>query len=113
MLTMLGIPNCDTIKKAKKHLQQREVPFEFRDLRKQPLSIEEWRVLVEQDREDKIVNTRGPSFRKLGVDKAELDGDKKVEVLNTQPTTMKRPVMLRDNQLLSIGFSEEVFNQLS
>ena len=111
MLTMLGIPNCDTIRKAKAYLEKNNVPFTFRDLRKQPLDPSAWRDLAEADGENKLVNTRGPAFRKLGVDKNALDVDTKVAVLTQQPAAMKRPVMLRDGQLQTIGFSEESFQR--
>ena len=111
MLTMLGIPNCDTVKKARKFLDANAVSFEFRDLRKTPLDDAEWRALLEQDADGALINTRGPSFRKLGVKLDELDVDGKVDALLTQPTIMKRPVMVESGRLCSIGFKEERFQE--
>ena len=108
MLTMLGIPNCDTIRKAKKYLEAHEIDYQFHDIRKQPLDGETWRKLAREDQEGKLVNTRGPSFRKLGIT-GELNEDTIVEVLTSTPTAMKRPVMLQDGALQSIGFSEAIF----
>ncbi|MDJ0840130.1 MAG: Spx/MgsR family RNA polymerase-binding regulatory protein [Acidobacteriota bacterium] len=109
MLTMLGIPNCDTVKKARKHLEANQVPFQFRDLRKQPLDREEWAGLIAQDDSGKLINTRGPSFRKAGIPKEELNPGNSLQVLLEHPTAMKRPVMTEDGRLLSIGFSPEIF----
>ena len=109
MLTMLGIPNCDTVKKARRYLEAHGIAFQFRDIRKQPLSEDDWRNLLAQDAEGRLINTRGPSFRKLGLQAAELDGTGKLGVLVNQPAAMKRPVMVRDGTLLSIGFSEDRF----
>jgi len=106
---MLGIPNCDTIKKAKKFLEANRVDFQFRDLRKEPLAEEEWRGLAKGDEDDKLINTRSPSFRKTGLKPADLDEDNKVKVLLAQPTAMKRPAMLVDGQLRTVGFSEDLF----
>jgi Spx/MgsR family transcriptional regulator len=111
MLTMLGIPNCDTIRKAKAFLTTNGVDFTFRDVRKQPLDAKEWQALVEADADNKIINTRGPAFRKLGVDKDTLDANTKVAVLVEQPAAMKRPVMVDNGALQTIGFSEELYQR--
>lgn len=110
---LLGIPNCDTVKKARVFLQERDLPFTFRDLRKNPLSAEEWRALVEQDSAGTLINTRSPSFRKTGHPAKGLDAETKVAVLLAQPTAMKRPALLRDQQLLAVGFDRDFYAQLS
>lgn len=109
MLTMLGIGNCDTVRKARKFLEANNVDFVFRDLRKNPLSAAEWDALLAQDADAKLVNTRGPSFRKSGVAKQDLDPNTSRQLLLEHPTAMKRPVMIEDGKLRSIGFSEDVF----
>lgn len=110
MLTMLGIPNCDTVKKARKFLDANNVPFIFRDIRKDPLDSKEWEALITGDTAGTLINTRSPSFRKTGYKAADMDTDaRKLEVLQAQPTAMKRPAMVQDGALLGTGFSEEVF----
>jgi len=109
MLTMLGIPNCDTIKKARRFLEARAVPFRFRDLRREPLSRDEWAALASQDADDRLVNVRSPSFRKTGLAKGALTPESKTEALLAQPTAMKRPVMLEADRLAAIGFDEALF----
>jgi Spx/MgsR family transcriptional regulator len=112
-LELLGIPNCNTVKKARTFLDDREVAFEFRDLRKQPLDEAQWRDLVAQDQDGVLVNTRGPSFRKTGVDKSQLDDPEVVtQMLLQTPTAMKRPAVLIDGKLWGVGFSEARFDQL-
>ncbi len=113
MLEMLGIPNCDTIKKARAWLEAKAVSYRFRDLRQEPLSAEEWRGLVDADTTNTLINTRSPSFRQSGVAAAELiEPTTKVAVLLAQPTAMKRPAMVRDGQLLWTGFDEKQFARL-
>jgi len=109
MLTMLGIPNCDTVKKARARLTDAGIDYSFRDLRKQPLDRDEWAALIDQDSEGKLVNTRGPSFRKAGVAKDALTSAVTADLLVEHPTAMKRPVMLRAGRLLSIGYRAETF----
>ncbi len=106
MLIMLGIPNCDSVKKAQRALAASQTPFIFRDVRRQPLSASEWRALVVQDPQRKLVNVRSPSFRKTGVAKEALtEAETVVALLADQPTAMKRPVLVEDGQLVSIGLS--------
>ena len=112
MLIMLGIPNCDSVKRAQRFLNERGVQFAFRDLRKQPLSPDEWRSLLAQDHENRLLNTRSPSFRKLGLDPLSLNEATKVTALVAQPTAMKRPVMLGGERLLTVGFNESEFRNL-
>lgn len=112
MYTMLGIPNCDTVRKARKYLDQHQVRYRFRDIRKEPLSTAEWRVLVASDASGRLVNTRSPSFRKTGLKAVDLNHGKRVAVLTDTPTVMKRPVILRDNQVVAVGFSEASFAAL-
>lgn len=112
-LELLGIPNCNTVKKARTYLEEREVPFHFRDLRKAPLSAEEWRALVDQDQEGSLVNTRGPSFKDAGVSKEQLDNPEVVtKLLFKTPTAMKRPAILVDGKLWGVGFKENEFDHL-
>ena len=110
MLTMLGIPNCDTVRKARKHLEANDVPFQFRDLRKEPLSADEWDNLLVQDTTGRLINTRGPSFRKAGIAKDDLNAQNSRELLLAHPTAMKRPVMIDDRSLRSIGFDAVTFD---
>ena len=109
MLTMLGIPNCDTVRKARKHLEQMEVGYAFRDLRKQPLTADEWHDLVIQDKTGNLLNRRSPTFRKTGKVAAELDSRALAELLTEHPTAVKRPVILAQSSLVSIGYSQDRF----
>lgn len=105
MLTILGIPNCDQVKKARRFLERHGRAFTFRDVRRQPLSQSEWRDLLDQDGQRKLINTRAPSFRKTGVAPGDLNPSTALQLLTSDPTIMKRPVLLRGRTLVSIGFS--------
>lgn len=109
-IEVLGIPNCSTVKKALRYLDDKGVTYHFRDVRATPLSSDEWRVLAEQDVEGKLVNTRSPSFRKTGANASALDLDTKVAVLSEQPTAMKRPTLVIDGKSVAWGFKEDQFD---
>lgn len=104
-LTMLGIPNCDTIKKARKYLDEKGVAFYFRDLRKEPLANSEWQALIAADADGVLINSRSPTLRKMGIAKADL-ADKAVclKALSDNPAVMKRPTMVQEGDLVCVGF---------
>jgi arsenate reductase (glutaredoxin) len=113
MLEMLGIPNCDTVKKARLWLAANHIAYRFRDLRQEPLSASEWRALVDSDPTASLVNTRSPSFRQAAVPLSDLaEPEAVVALLLAQPTAMKRPAMVRDGALLGTGFDPQRFANL-
>ena len=86
--------------------------YTFRDLRKEPLDADEWRPLIEGDQEGVLINTRSPTFRKTGYKAADLTNEIRLEVLLSAPTAMKRPALVRDGALLSVGYNEAFFDSL-
>lgn len=113
MYCLYGIPNCSTVKKARVALEELGIEFKFRDIRKEDLSRKEWEALAKQDAEGKLINTKSPSFRKLEVDKESLTSIKaKSDVLVQSPTAMKRPVLTKNDKIISIGYKDGDFESL-
>ncbi len=110
--TLFGIPNCDTVRKARKWLDDQGLTHEFVDLRADTPSaakINEWLSAVGSER---LINRRSTTFKQLSEgDKAALEGGDAVSVLQTQPTLIKRPV-LEWNNAVSVGFKAEDYAQL-
>ena len=65
MIVLHGIPNCDTVKKAKSRLAEYGMEFEFRDFKKQAPSEAEIRLWLEQVPLEILLNKRGTTWRKL------------------------------------------------
>ncbi|RZO74476.1 MAG: arsenate reductase [Halieaceae bacterium] len=109
---LFGIPNCDTVRKARKWLDDQGQAHEFIDLRADTPStqkITEWLAVVGADR---LINRRSTTFKQLSQgDKAALEDDGAVSVLQAQPTLIKRPV-LEWNNTVSVGFKVEEYAQL-
>ena len=109
---LFGIPNCDTVRKARKWLDDQGQAHEFIDLRADTPSthkIIEWLAVVGADR---LINRRSTTFKQLSQgDKAALEDDGAVSVLQAQPTLIKRPV-LEWNNTVSVGFKAEDYAQL-
>ena len=110
--TLFGIPNCDTVRKARKWLDDQGLAHEFVDLRADTPSaskISEWLLAVSSER---LVNRRSTTFKRLSEgEKAALEGGDTVSVLQAQPTLIKRPVLEWDDKV-SVDFRAEDYAQL-
>ena len=98
-----GIPNCDTVKKARLWLEAQGIDYAFHDYKRQgadPARLAAW---VEAKGVDTVLNRRGTTFRKLSdADKARAASDP-VALMVEQPSLIKRPVVEYPGGLL-VGF---------
>lgn len=98
-LTMYGIPNCDTIKKAKKWLVANEIEFEFHDYRKQGIDANLVEKLLAIFGIDAVINKRGTTYRQLSDEqKANLDETSAIALLVESPAMIKRPILLSSTE---------------
>jgi Spx/MgsR family transcriptional regulator len=103
-VTVYGIPNCDTVKKARSWLDQHNVAYAFHDYKKQGADAEQITRWVEQAGWDAVLNRRGTTFRALpDADKTDLDAAKAVAIMAANPSCIKRPVVEHRAGLL-VGF---------
>jgi arsenate reductase (glutaredoxin) len=112
-ITMYGIKNCDTIKKARAWLDTRGVVYAFHDYKTAGLDrkqLEDWTRDVGWE---PLVNCAGTTFRKLAdADKANLDEAKALALMLANPSLVKRPVLAIDaggKTRLLVGFSPEAY----
>ena len=105
-LDVYGIPNCDTVKKARAWLDAKGVAYTFHDYKKEgadPAKLREW---VGAKGWETVLNRRGTTFRQLEeADKTDLDANKAVALMLAQPSLIKRPVVAYEGGLL-VGFDE-------
>lgn len=110
MITLHGIPNCDTVKKARAWLDANGVDYRFHDFKKlgaPAMLIERWADAVGWET---LLNRRGTTFRALAdADKADIDRVKAVRLMEASPSLIKRPVVEDGEGKVTIGFSEPVF----
>ena len=104
-LTVYGIPNCDSCRKARKWLEQHEIAYRFHDLREEGVDermLKRWqRKLDWQD----ILNTRSRTWRELSERaRKNLDADRAMALLQKHPTLIKRPVFEAGNAI-DVGFA--------
>ena len=110
-ITINGIPNCDTVKKAHKWLEAQGLDNTFRDFKKDAPSASEVGAWADAAGWEVLLNKRGTTFRKLDdADKADLTRDKAVALMVQHPSLIKRPVLEYANaeteRGLLVGFKE-------
>jgi arsenate reductase len=115
MNTLFGIPNCDTMKKARKWLDGHGIAYQFHDYKKAGLDEATLRAWVEELGWEALINRRGQMWRKL--DPALRDGLDEagaIRVMLETPSIIRRP-LLDTGTRRHVGFSEtdyaEIFGQ--
>jgi Spx/MgsR family transcriptional regulator len=112
-LTMYGIKNCDTIKKARRWLEEHSIPYQFHDYRADGLSERQLRDFVERLGWQPLLNTRGTTWRKL--DEAQRNACNNAEaaiaLMLAQPAIIKRPLLTDGKGRALLGFSVESYQQ--
>ena len=103
--TMYGIPNCDTIKKARAFLDANGVVYLFHDYKKQGVPADALAAWVERLGWEPLLNRRGPTWHKLdpSVQAAVQDAPSAQAVMRDNPSVIKRPVLVFGDELL-VGF---------
>ncbi|SDB44018.1 ArsC family reductase [Bauldia litoralis] len=108
-VTIYGIRNCDTMKKARAWLDGHGVAYDFHDFKKSGIDkgrLEGWARVVGWE---VLLNRAGTTFRKLAdADKAGLDEAKAISLMLEQPTMIKRPVLDLGGTIL-VGFKPEIY----
>lgn len=106
-----GIPNCDTVRKARKWLDAKGVDYTFHDYKKEGADAAKLAAWIEARGVDTLLNRRGTTFRKLSdAEKAGIDPAKAVMLLQEHPSMIKRPVVeypANDGDGLLVGFKED------
>ena len=104
MTTLYGIANCDTIKKARKWLEQRGIAYSFHDYKKSGISAEKLSEWCKELGWEALLNKGGTTFRKLPeVNRTNIDEAKAIILMLENPSMIKRPVLEHDDLLL-VGF---------
>ena len=109
MITLYGMPNCDSCRKARKLLDTAGADYQFHDLRADGVSTEmldrwlssiDWKTLL---------NTRSTTWRGLDeVDKTAVNEDRARKLMLAYPTLIKRPVA-ESGDTVKVGFSPDLF----
>ena len=109
MVTLYGIPNCDTMKKAFAWCEEHKVAYEFHDYKKAGVDRARLVAWCKMLGWKTLLNTRGTTWRKLDPAQQQIDSQREaVELMVANPSLIKRPVVETDGQLL-VGFDPQLF----
>ena len=111
-ITVHGIPNCDTIKKARKWLDANDISYEFHDYKKKGIDKATLTSWCKEVGYEAILNTRGTTWRKLSdEEKSNLTQTKAIALLIENTSMIKRPVITTGRELL-VGFDEARYKEV-
>jgi arsenate reductase len=116
-ITMYGIPNCDTVKKARTWLEEQKLPFDFHNFKKDGLSqeaIEHW---LKKSELNILINRKGTTWRALSeTQKAQADTvEGAIALMLENPSVIKRPVLVieQGSELsIAVSFKPEQYQTL-
>ncbi len=111
MITVYGIPNCESVKKARLWLAEHGIDYQFHDFRKQGVPVEllpAWLLAVGWQT---LVNRKGTTWRKLdeATRLAVVDDASASTLMLAQPSVVKRPVVCWASGKVSVGFDAAQF----
>ena len=111
-VTMYGIKNCDTIKKARSWLDKRGVEYRFHDYKAEGVSKSDLEKWSKDAGWELLLNRAGTTFRKLPDDaKENITQKKALALMLAQPSMIKRPVLDVGGRL-TVGFRPDVYEKL-
>ena len=112
MITLYGIKNCDTVKKATKWLAANDIEHQLYDFKKQPLTAELLTEFVSQSDWSLLLNKRSTTFRNLPEEiKNNLTDEVMFAAVLEQPTLLKRPLLPLNGEL-NLGFKIDQYQNL-
>ena len=111
-VTLFGIRNCDTMKKARAWLEAHDVPYEFHDYRAAGIDRAQVARWVEELGWEALVNRKGTTFRSLpAADRDGLDAARAIALMVAHPSLIKRPVLDLGTRRV-VGFTPDAYAQI-
>ena len=118
-VNLYGIPNCSSVKKARDYLDSHRIDYIFFDFKKIDVSellLANW---LTQLSVDKLINRASLTWRgldattKLGLpDVGQINNSAFIKLMQNQPTVIKRPILEKDDKIISVGFDMQKYAQL-
>ena len=112
MITLYGIPNCDTMKKARAWLADHDIEYAFHDYKKAGVDESTLRAWVEELGWQSLLNTRGMMWRKVPQDvRDSIDETSAIRLMLETPSIIRRPV-LDTGDARHVGFKPEQYDDI-
>ncbi len=112
-IDLYGIPNCDTVRKARKWLDANGIEYTFHDFKKEGVDADKLEYWADSVGWQILLNRLGTTFRKLPTQqKDDVDRESALALMREQPSMIKRPVVTHDGEVM-VGFTQSIWeNQL-
>lgn len=109
-MKVYGIPNCNTVKKARDWLDAHALAYEFHDYKKHGVPAALMEKLLKEYGNETLINRKGPTWRKLpdAVRASVIDAASALPVMQANASVIKRPIVERDGRYL-FGFDEAAY----
>ncbi|MBB5635995.1 Spx/MgsR family transcriptional regulator [Pedobacter cryoconitis] len=113
-MIVYGIPNCNTVKKARTWLTGNGIAYEFHDFKKQGITAEKLHEWCAAFGWEVVLNKKGTTWKKLTAEQQQEVKDEKsaVAVLLNHTSAIKRPVIEQNGKAILISFDEELYSKL-
>lgn len=109
MITLYGIKNCDTVKKARQWLDTQAIAYRFHDFRNDGLTLTQLQHILSFCAWDVLLNKRSSTWKTLSAtQQTTLNAQSGVDLLLEHPTLIKRPVLDTGDQIL-VGFNADEY----
>ena len=112
MITLYGIPNCNTVSKARKWLTENDIDYQFHNFKKEGLAqktLDDW---IDALGWEVLLNKRGTTWRKLPDEsKINLERDKVTQIMLENTSIIKRPVLAVNGEFY-VGFKDEQYQTI-
>jgi arsenate reductase (glutaredoxin) len=113
MITLYGIPNCDTVKKSRAWFDDHGMAYQFHDFKKQGVpadAVDNWIAALGWEA---LVNKKGTTWRKLDAAQqaAVVDAASAKALMLAQPSVIKRPVVVAQGGRIAVGFSPDAWTR--
>jgi arsenate reductase len=113
-ITLFGIPNCDTVKKARVWLADHNIDFAFHDFKKQGLTTAEVNNWLKTQSWEVLVNKKGTTWRNLtdAQKAAVVDAASATALMVENTSVIKRPVLVIDGKAVQVGFTDALYQAI-
>jgi Spx/MgsR family transcriptional regulator len=111
-MTVYGIKNCDTVKKALTWLKDNGVAYDFHDYKSKGIEegrLKEW---IRQVGWESLVNKKGTTWRQLddSVKEQVLDESSAIALMKEKTSVIKRPLLEKNGKVITLGFDDSVYS---
>ena len=115
MIIIYGIPNCDTVKKARAWLTEQSLLYIFHDFKKQGVPVDKLPTWASSVGWDRLLNRQGTTWRKLdAATQASTNSPQGLQVLMVNnPSVIKRPVVEWQNGDVTVGFDSDTWTAVA